>query len=292
MDIKEAVEHTCIEPEFFHALLERDFKALSKFNVKGFLKILKREYDIDSEEFESEYNAYLNADKIENSTEKKESKVITNVDQYSKEGSTWWLWALIVIVATAIVVIVYKFDLFKAFVDESESKNASTQVIENINEAQMAVQESGEIEPISNENSVSNLDENSTLNSANSASNPSENLSENSNKISENSNTNEPLNQASQSGKVVFSTSGKVWVGFIDLATKANSSVVTDEDFEVDLGTDQLILVGGTALTLTDEKGEVQEFPAGNSKRFLVKDGTIRAISISEFRAYNGGREW
>lgn len=81
-------------------------------------------------------------------------------------------------------------------------------------------------------------------------------------------------------------------MGFIDLATMTNSSIVTDENFSVDLSKDQLILVGGTALTLTDDKGEVQNFPAGNSKRFLVKDGIIKAISISEFRAYNGGKEW
>lgn len=331
LDLKEAVERTCIEPEFFEALVERDFKGISKFNVKGFLKILKREYDLDLEEFESEYNAYLNADKAQHS-EVKESKVVTNVDQYSKESSTWWLWILIILVAAAIVFLVWKFDLFKAFVSENNAESASTQVVESVDNAANSVMKEGEIEPensgeiespsensnavnsnaAANSNAVNsnavnsnavnsgansnavNLSKNSGTNSNANAANSSTNSGANSNANSQNKPINEILNSISQNEKkeAIFSTSGKVWVGFIDLATMTNSSIVTDENFSVDLSKDQLILVGGTALTLTDDKGEVQNFPAGNSKRFLVKDGIIKAISISEFRAYNGGKEW
>lgn len=322
LDLKEAVERTCIEPEFFEALVERDFKGISKFNVKGFLKILKREYDLDLEEFESEYNAYLNADKAQHS-EVKESKVVTNVDQYSKESSTWWLWILIILVAAAIVFLVWKFDLFKAFVSENNAESASTQVVESVDNAANSVMKEGEIEPENsgeiespsensgvNSNAVNSSTNsansnanaaNSGVNSANSAVNSNANSGVNSNSNaansaanSQNKPINEILNSISQNEKkeAIFSTSGKVWVGFIDLATMTNSSIVTDENFSVDLSKDQLILVGGTALTLTDDKGEVQNFPAGNSKRFLVKDGIIKAISISEFRAYNGGKEW
>lgn len=323
LDLKEAVERTCIEPEFFEALVERDFKGISKFNVKGFLKILKREYDLDLEEFESEYNAYLNADKAQHS-EVKESKVVTNVDQYSKESSTWWLWILIILVAAAIVFLVWKFDLFKAFVSENNAESASTQVVESVDNAANSVMKEGEIEP-ENSGEIESPSENSGVNSnavnsgVNSANSNAINSGTNSNANSSNSNSavnsngtnsansaansaansqnkpiNEILNSISQNEKkeAIFSTSGKVWVGFIDLATMTNSSIVTDENFSVDLSKDQLILVGGTALTLTDDKGEVQNFPAGNSKRFLVKDGIIKAISISEFRAYNGGKEW
>lgn len=331
LDLKEAVERTCIEPEFFEALVERDFKGISKFNVKGFLKILKREYDLDLEEFESEYNAYLNADKAQHS-EVKESKVVTNVDQYSKESSTWWLWILIILVAAAIVFLVWKFDLFKAFVSENNAESASTQVVESVDNAANSVMKEGEIEP-ENSGEIESPSENSGVNSnavnsgvnsnaVNSAVNSSTNSNSNANAVNSGTNSansavnsngtnsansaansaansqnkpiNEILNSISQNEKkeAIFSTSGKVWVGFIDLATMTNSSIVTDENFSVDLSKDQLILVGGTALTLTDDKGEVQNFPAGNSKRFLVKDGIIKAISISEFRAYNGGKEW
>ena len=62
--------------------------------------------------------------------------------------------------------------------------------------------------------------------------------------------------------------------------------------FSVDLSNDQLLLIGGTALTLVNETGETQSFPSGSSKRFLVKDGKIKAISDKEFRSYNGGKDW
>ena len=42
LDIKDAQERTRIEPEFFQALLNKDFEELQKFNVKGFFKILNR----------------------------------------------------------------------------------------------------------------------------------------------------------------------------------------------------------------------------------------------------------
>ena len=68
--------------------------------------------------------------------------------------------------------------------------------------------------------------------------------------------------------------------------------MVTDSNFSVDLSKDQLLLIGGTALTLVNESGEVQNFPSGNSKRFLVKEGKIKAINDKEFRSYNGGKDW
>lgn len=278
LDLKEVSEKTRIEIEFFQALLAKDFEELEKFNVRGFLKILNREYNIDLSDMLEEYEAFLNKDeeKIEN-----EAKVVTNVDQYSKESSNWWLWLLIGVVLVAIIVLVLKFDLLKGFVNETNEESSSVAVVQTISEAQNNLEE--------NNMSVENTEE---LNQIQTIIQEEENLSQNATTSTQT--LNEAITSADEGLKkeAIFSTDGKVWVGFIDLETRTNSSIVTDNNFSVDLSKDQLLLIGGTALTLIDEKGEIQTFPAGNSKRFLVKDGAIKSITLSEFISYNKGKEW
>lgn len=323
LDFKEVAERTRIEPEFFEALLAKDFKELSKFNVKGFFKILKREYDLDMDAFFAEYEAFFHKDEVKKEEKKEspkpqtppprnaESKIVTNVEQYGKESSTWWLWALIVLVAGAIVYLVWAYDLFKAFVQESDT-NVSVSMQQDIQEAQNGVSENNgsfELNAEFSTDEEAKADDNA-INSAENLAAASKNEPASvadkgaNEKIDEKPAEQKPTSQATQGlnallnatpsnkKEAVFETSGKVWVGFIDLTTRANSSVVTDENFSVDLSKDQLLLIGGTALTLVNETGETQSFPSGSSKRFLVKDGKIKAISDKEFRSYNGGKDW
>ena len=304
LDLREVSERTHIEPEFFQALMDRDFAEMSRFNVEGFFKILKREYELDLSDLLAEFRAFTQKDekKPEKAEKPKaapppprnpESKIVTNVEQYGKESSGWWLWALIVLVAAAIIYLVWAYDLFKAFVNEP-STNASSEVLQSIDEAQnsvvvgaegnVSVVELGE-EPAQNLNSQN-------LNAENSAQKTDENATQSPTPQKGTQNLNALLNSSTKANEAVFSTEGKVWVGFIDLTTRANSSMLTDSNFSVDLSKDQLLLIGGTALTLVNESGEVLNFPSGSSKRFLVKEGKIRAINDKEFRSYNGGKDW
>lgn len=308
LDLREVSERTHIEPEFFQALMDRDFAEMSRFNVEGFFKILKREYELDLSDLLAEFRAFTQKDekKPEKAEKPKaapppprnpESKIVTNVEQYGKESSGWWLWALIVLVAAAIIYLVWAYDLFKAFVNEP-STNASSEVLQSIDEAQnsvvvgaegnVSVVELGE-EPAQNSQNSLNLN---AQNAQNSSENSDKNSSQNAAAQSGAQNLNALLNSSTKANEAVFSTEGKVWVGFIDLTTRANSSILTDSNFSVDLSKDQLLLIGGTALTLVNESGEVQNFPSGSSKRFLVKEGKIRAINDKEFRSYNGGKDW
>ena len=213
------------------------------------------------------------------------------------------------LVAGAIIYLVWAYDLFKAFVQESDT-NVSVSMQQDIQEAQNGVSEnngsfelnaefSADEEPKAEDNAT-NSAENLAAASKNEPASVADKSTDKNEKPAEqkpNSQATQGLNallNATPSNKkeAVFETSGKVWVGFIDLTTRANSSVVTDENFSVDLSKDQLLLIGGTALTLVNETGETQSFPSGSSKRFLVKDGKIKAISDKEFRSYNGGKDW
>lgn len=311
LDLKEVADKTRIEPEFFQALLNKDFEELGKFNVKGFFKILNREYGLDLSDILAEYEAFINKDGDKPNAVEKEAKVVTNVEQYSDKSSSLWLWVLIAVVLAAIIALIVKFDLLKGFVDEEKSSSESVSVAQSIDEAQNNLQENGGennasiefVEPSESETSTNEQESANAQNASASQSTPNSQATSTAQQTSPQSvastqpqsapqTLNEALNSSGAKKEAVFSTDGKVWVGFIDLTTRTNSSIVTDNNFSVDLNKDQLLLIGGTALTLVDETGEIQTFPAGNSKRFLVKDGKIKSITLSEFMSYNRGKEW
>ena len=54
LNLREVSTNTQIEMDFLQALIEKDFKTLIRFNVKGFIKILEREYELDFTEFNEE----------------------------------------------------------------------------------------------------------------------------------------------------------------------------------------------------------------------------------------------
>lgn len=78
----------------------------------------------------------------------------------------------------------------------------------------------------------------------------------------------------------------------IDLKSLKKTSFVKEKDFNISLDKDQLILTGAAALTMFDQENKEQKFPAGISKRFLIKDRKITSISAAEFVKLNKGKEW
>lgn len=47
LNLKEVAARTKIELDFLEALVKKDFATLNRFNVRGFVKILSREYELD-----------------------------------------------------------------------------------------------------------------------------------------------------------------------------------------------------------------------------------------------------
>ena len=282
LDLKEVMKKTQLELEFLQALAQKDFKALSKFNVRGFCKIITREYDIDFTAYLEEYQDFLDEGK-EDKKEKKEeanSNITTQLDSYSQKSSYIWLYLIIIILIVAALFAAYKYGFFDRFLNKNnEPINAS--VVDIVGEAK------------TNLNSVISTESNLS----------DENLTEQNEPIQEEENISYEPEQAgttmqdtisniNKKQEAIFSTNGKVWVGFITLKDYKKTAIVTDQNFSVDLAVDQLILIGATAITMLDNEGKTQDFPSGSSKRFLVKDGKIKSISLSEFMSNNKGREW
>ncbi|OEX09416.1 hypothetical protein A0M47_06525, partial [Campylobacter jejuni] len=276
---------------------------LSRFNVKGFVKILSREYELDFSDFNEEYEAYLNEN---NPTPQTKSKMITpKLDAYSQKSSNAWPFLIVLIALVIIGSGIYYFDTLKTFFKD-EQNNTSATVIDIIGQAQENLKSLGgnNVVVIDNNKAQETNQTESVL--------PSQNISlqENDknisieNNISENNTTlldeekNTQIQEDTNTPKTDslkeahFKTSTKIWIGLIDLKSLKKTSFVKEKDFNISLDKDQLILTGAAALIMFDQENKEQKFPAGISKRFLIKDGKITSISAAEFVKLNKGKEW
>ncbi|EEL2623586.1 hypothetical protein G9628_001466 [Campylobacter jejuni] len=303
LNLKEVAAKTQIELDFLEALVEKNFAVLSRFNVKGFVKILSREYELDFSDFNEEYEAYLNEN---NPTPQTKSKMITpKLDAYSQKSSNAWPFLIVLIVLVIIGSGIYYFDTLKTFFKD-EQNNTSATVIDIIGQAQENLKSlsGNNVVVIDNNKAQETNQTESVLPSQNTSLRENDKNISIENNISENNTTllDEEKNTQIQEDtntlktdslkEAHFKTSTKIWIGLIDLKSLKKTSFVKEKDFNISLDKDQLILTGAAALTMFDQENKEQKFPVGISKRFLIKDGKITSISAAEFVKLNKGKEW
>ncbi len=310
LDLKEMAAKTKIELDFLKALAKKDFATLNRFNVHGFIKILSREYELDFTDFNEEFETYLSENNLNDAATK--PKMITpKLDAYTQKSTSFASFVVIILILALIGFGIYYFDHIKSFFQD-EQNNSSVTVVDIIGQAQtnlkalennvvvidnQAEENNTEANLTQVQETVQDLDLNNTKKEVkqistieNNTSIKEENLSKNDSlaKINqENTQILKPLNKEAH-----FKASGKIWVGLIDLSNYRKTSLVKENDFNLSLEVNRLVLTGAAALSVFDESGKEQKFPAGNSKRFLIKDGKITSISIAEFMKLNKGKEW
>lgn len=310
LDLKEMAAKTKIELDFLKALAKKDFATLNRFNVHGFIKILSREYELDFTDFNEEFETYLSENNLNDAATK--PKMITpKLDAYTQKSTSFASFVVIILILALIGFGIYYFDHIKSFFQD-EQNNSSVTVVDIIGQAQtnlkalennvvvidnQAEENNTEANLTQVQETVQDLDLNNTKKEAkqistieNNTSIKEENLSTNNSlaKINqENTQASKPLNKEAH-----FKASGKIWVGLIDLSNYRKTSLVKENDFNLSLEVNRLVLTGAAALSVFDESGKEQKFPAGNSKRFLIKDGKITSISVAEFMKLNKGKEW
>ncbi len=310
LDLKEMAAKTKIELDFLKALAKKDFATLNRFNVHGFIKILSREYELDFTDFNEEFETYLSENNLNDAATK--PKMITpKLDAYTQKSTSFASFVVIILILALVGFGIYYFDHIKSFFQD-EQNNSSVTVVDIIGQAQtnlkalennvvvidnQAEENNTEANLTQVQETVQDLDLNNTKKEVkqistieNNTSIKEENLSKNDSlaKINqENTQILKPLNKEAH-----FKASGKIWVGLIDLSNYRKTSLVKENDFNLSLEVNRLVLTGAAALSVFDESGKEQKFPAGNSKRFLIKDGKITSISVAEFMKLNKGKEW
>ncbi|EGQ5541232.1 hypothetical protein I4K65_001743 [Campylobacter coli] len=306
LNLKEVAARTKIELEFLEALVKKDFATLNRFNVRGFVKILSREYELDFTDFNEEFETYLNENNLNDTTTK--PKMITpKLDAYSQKSTSFVSFIIIVIIIALIGFGIYYFDYIKSFFQKDQN-NSSAAVVDIIEKAQSNLKalennvvvidnQAEENETEANLTQIQNTELNNTKEEIKQISTTPNNTNANEENLSTNDSlatTNQEVAEVSKAlnKEAHFKASGKIWIGLIDLSNYRKTSLVKENDFNLSLEVNRLVLTGAAALSVFDENGKEQKFPAGNSKRFLIKDGKITSISAAEFMKLNKGKEW
>ncbi|EQC3614343.1 hypothetical protein ACY4NI_001707 [Campylobacter coli] len=306
LNLKEVAARTKIELEFLEALVKKDFATLNRFNVRGFVKILSREYELDFTDFNEEFETYLNENNLNDTTTK--PKMITpKLDAYSQKLTSFVSFIIIVIIIALIGFGIYYFDYIKSFFQKDQN-NSSAAVVDIIGKAQSNLKalennvvvidnQAEENETEANLTQIQNTELNNTKEEIKQISTTPNNTNANEENLSTNDSlatTNQEVAEVSKAlnKEAHFKASGKIWIGLIDLSNYRKTSLVKENDFNLSLEVNRLVLTGAAALSVFDENGKEQKFPAGNSKRFLIKDGKITSISAAEFMKLNKGKEW
>ncbi|EAJ4975467.1 hypothetical protein ACTNW4_001649 [Campylobacter coli] len=306
LNLKEVAARTKIELEFLEALVKKDFATLNRFNVRGFVKILSREYELDFTDFNEEFETYLNENNLNDTTTR--PKMITpKLDAYSQKSTSFVSFIIIVIIIALIGFGIYYFDYIKSFFQKDQN-NSSAAVVDIIGKAQSNLKalennvvvidnQAEENETEANLTQIQNTELNNTKEEIKQISTTPNNTNANEENLSTNDSlatTNQEVAEVSKAlnKEAHFKASGKIWIGLIDLSNYRKTSLVKENDFNLSLEVNRLVLTGAAALSVFDENGKEQKFPAGNSKRFLIKDGKITSISAAEFMKLNKGKEW
>ncbi|EKT7767468.1 hypothetical protein PW847_001657 [Campylobacter coli] len=306
LNLKEVAARTKIELEFLEALVKKDFATLNRFNVRGFVKILSREYELDFTDFNEEFETYLNENNLNDTTTK--PKMITpKLDAYSQKSTSFVSFIIIVIIIALIGFGIYYFDYIKSFFQKDQN-NSSAAVVDIIGKAQSNLKalennvvvidnQAEENETEANLTQIQNTELNNTKEEIKQISTTPNNTNANEENLSTNDSlatTNQEVAEVSKAlnKEAHFKASGKIWIGLIDLSNYRKTSLVKENDFNLSLEVNRLVLTGAAALSVFDENGKEQKIPAGNSKRFLIKDGKITSISAAEFMKLNKGKEW
>ncbi|HAA1522371.1 hypothetical protein AJO33_01050 [Campylobacter coli] len=306
LNLKEVAARTKIELEFLETLVKKDFATLNRFNVRGFVKILSREYELDFTDFNEEFETYLNENNLNDTTTK--PKMITpKLDAYSQKSTSFVSFIIIVIIIALIGFGIYYFDYIKSFFQKDQN-NSSAAVVDIIGKAQSNLKalennvvvidnQAEENETEANLTQIQNTELNNTKEEIKQISTTPNNTNANEENLSTNDSlatTNQEVAEVSKAlnKEAHFKASGKIWIGLIDLSNYRKTSLVKENDFNLSLEVNRLVLTGAAALSVFDENGKEQKFPAGNSKRFLIKDGKITSISAAEFMKLNKGKEW
>ena len=306
LNLKEVAARTKIELEFLEALVKKDFANLNRFNVRGFVKILSREYELDFTDFNEEFETYLNENNLNDTTTK--PKMITpKLDAYSQKSTSFVSFIIIVIIIALIGFGIYYFDYIKSFFQKDQN-NSSAAVVDIIGKAQSNLKalennvvvidnQAEENETEANLTQIQNTELNNTKEEIKQISTTPNNTNANEENLSTNDSlatTNQEVAEVSKAlnKEAHFKASGKIWIGLIDLSNYRKTGLVKENDFNLSLEVNRLVLTGAAALSVFDENGKEQKFPAGNSKRFLIKDGKITSISAAEFMKLNKGKEW
>jgi len=301
--IKEISRKTHIEPTFLQYIFDKNFEKLSRLNIRGYAKILQREYGVDLSELLAEYDAFIQENTPD---ESHKTKVTPKISSYtprdvvmqkqgggSGAGFFFWIIILAIIGGSA-----YYFDAYKYiqnFISSLDDENTSVtysqssivnEVKKNIIDTNVIItQNTPKIETnASSVKIIASAEQNTSTNQANLEQNavkPS--VAQGASMIEQN--ITKPLNEA------IITPKQRVWIGIINLENGQKISSDTSKSVNINLDQKQLVVCGNGNIELKIGD-KVTKYDPSRPARFLVENGQMKFVSYDEFVELNKGKSW
>ncbi|WP_459846772.1 phosphatidylglycerophosphate synthase [Campylobacter concisus] len=300
--IKEISRKTHIEPTFLQYIFDKNFEKLSRLNMRGYAKILQREYGVDLSELLAEYDAFMQENTPDDSHKTKVSPKIasytpddiTNQRQGGGAGFFFWIIILAIIAGGAYYFDAYKYvQNFIASLNEDNTSVSYSQssivneVKKNIIDTNVTISQntpkidanasSVKISAPAEQNvtvSPASVDQNALKPSM--AAQPAPKVEQNVTK---------PLNEA------VITPKQRVWIGIINLENGQKTSSDTSKSVNINLDQRQLVVCGNGNIELKIGD-KVTKYNPSRPARFLVENGDMKFLTYDEFVEMNKGKSW
>ena len=300
--VKEISRKTHIEPTFLQYIFDKNFEKLSRLNMKGYAKILQREYGVDLSELLAEYDAFMQENTPDDSHKTKVNPKIasytpddiTNQRQGGGSGFFFWIIILAIIAGGAYYFDAYKYvQNFIASLNEDNTSVSYSQssivneVKKNIIDTNVTISQntpkidanasSMKISAPAEQNvtvSPASIDQNALKPSM--AAQPAPKVEQNVTK---------PLNEA------VITPKQRVWIGIINLENGQKTSSDTSKSVNINLDQRQLVVCGNGNIELKIGD-KVTKYNPSRPARFLVENGDMKFLTYDEFVEMNKGKSW
>lgn len=316
-------EQTHIDERIIKCILDQRLDKLADVNVKGFIKIIQREFGVDitpilfpknQPNVEKRRRIPKNSDQNTQATPRRPQiqrdynriqKPLPNLNEPRKPKILSWI--ILIGILGGFVYYFKLYEIFNFFSEVTNDKEANYSNISIVSQAEKKLESMGVDTPKFDENKTLIQESNLTSNEKNSENNTTElnnSVANNEIEIKEESNPNTEKNQESNEEKSEqvdlsniklknneIAPREKMWLGSIELKTGRKVTRSITEPFELDVKKDQLILTGHGYFKI-NINGKVETFDTKTPIRFYIKNGKITKIDYDEFVKLNKGKAW
>ena len=284
-DIKEVQRQTKIPLEYLEAIYAKNYDILKDTNLKAYLRILSREFNIDLDGYLEDFENYCS----ENSSDDSKIQVNPRLTGYvAKESKSSFGWLVLVLILLGVGVWGFKFikDLDFNWSDLQPDFGPKSEV--NVSEENIAiikpnadVIENIVVDEVLDKNTSKEeilvVDENATT---------EQNLAED--QIKEQKEEVQ-VKEATNAIKIIPVT--KVWIGIKNLNDMSKRSLSTSEAYELNTTENHLILTGNGMLDLVNGDNN-KSYRTRDALRFYIHDGIIEEIDYAKYVKLNKGKTW
>ena len=285
-DIKEVERQTKIPLEYLEAIYAKNYDFLKDTNLKAYLRILSREFNIDLDGYLEDFENYCS----ENSSDDSKIQVNPRLTGYvAKESKSSFAWLVLVLILLGVGVWGFKFikDLDFNWSDLKPDFGSKSEV--NVSEENIAiikpntdVIESIVVDEVLDQNTSKEeilvVDENATT---------EQNLAEE--QIKEQKEEVQEKQATTNVIKIIPVT--KVWIGIKNLKDMSKRSLSTSEAYELNTTGNHLILTGNGMLDLVNGDNN-KSYRTRDALRFHIHDGIIEEIDYAKYVELNKGKTW